>query len=79
MDGLLCTLAEGEALSFYWHPVVLLHTGPAEMHSTWNGTCSTERWEKVRVLVWHLLPVLPPQANMEGLHNWVRLLTLQPH
>lgn len=47
----LVPLGGEELLSLPWDPIVLLQAGPVEMHYTWNGTHTTERGEKVGVLV----------------------------
>lgn len=74
-------LDEGELLSLHWDLIVLLQTGPVEMCYTWNGTHTTERKEKVRVLVWHTPPLvhlIPDGAafpiNMYAMHKQVKLL-----
>lgn len=65
-------LGEGELLHLHWDPIVLLQAELAEMHYTWNGTPTTERGEKVGVLVWYILPpvhfLMPDSADSPSQH-----------
>lgn len=60
--------------NIYWDPIVPLQTGPVEMHYTWNGTGTTERGEKVGVLVQHIPPLIhllmPDSAASPAQHAW---------
>ena len=73
MSELLYT-TEGGLLSLHWNPIVVLQTGSVEAHYVWDGTCTTEIGEKVRIFVWHIPPLdhllMPGSAPSPGQYVW---------
>lgn len=65
-------MGEWELFNFYWAHTVLLQAGLIKMHYTWNGTCTTERGEKMKVLIWQIPPLahllMPDSAASPGHH-----------
>lgn len=58
-------LGEEEPHNLHWDPIVLLQAGLVEIHYTLNGTHTTERGEKVRVLSGSTA-----SASSPGKHVW---------
>ena len=66
-------LSEEELHNFHWDSIVLLQAEMVEMHYTLNGTHTTKREERVRILTGSAAGVASP-----GKHVWYMQLGQTP-